>query len=82
MTMPLQRLKAGDCGRIVELRCADRDRLDRLGAFGLVPGSLIRLRQTWPALIIEIGETLLSLDSAVAADIVVTPGVGGAAGPY
>jgi Fe2+ transport system protein FeoA len=66
-------LKPGQCARIVELRCVDLGRLDRLGAFGLVPGSLVRLRQSRPALIIEIGETVLSMDHAVAADILVQP---------
>jgi Fe2+ transport system protein FeoA len=69
--MPLHGLQAGQLAQITELRCADLGRLDRLGAFGLVPGSLIRLRQTRPTLILEIGETVLSVDHDVADDILV-----------
>jgi Fe2+ transport system protein FeoA len=72
--MRLPALKPGQSAKIVELRCADLSRLDRLGAFGLVPGSQIRLRQVHPALIIEIDETLLTMDNAVAGDIVVQLG--------
>ncbi len=72
--MRLPALKPGQWAKIVELRCADLNRLDRLGAFGLVPGSRIRLRQAHPALIIEIDETVLTMDNAVAGDIVVQVG--------
>ena len=71
--MPLYDLVPGQWAHITELRCADLGRLDRLGAYGLVPGSLIQLKPSRPALILEIGETVLSLDRAVAHDILVEP---------
>jgi Fe2+ transport system protein FeoA len=71
--MLLHALRPGQWAHITALRCADPGRLNRLSAYGLVPGSLIRLRQARPALIIEIDETVLSMDSAVAADIEVQP---------
>jgi Fe2+ transport system protein FeoA len=71
--MPLYDLVPGQWAHITALRCTDLGRLDRLGGYGLVPGSLIRLRQTRPALILEIGETVLSMDHDVAHDILVQP---------
>jgi Fe2+ transport system protein FeoA len=68
-TMPLDTLEPGRGARVTALRCADPARLDRLGAYGLVPGSLIRLRQARPAYILEIGETVLSVDREVAREI-------------
>jgi Fe2+ transport system protein FeoA len=69
--MSLVELRAGQWAQVTELRCRDLNRLDRLGAYGLVPGSRIRLVQTHPAFIFEIGETLLSVDRAVAREILV-----------
>jgi Fe2+ transport system protein FeoA len=67
----LDALRPGQWATITTLRCAEAARLDRLGGYGLVPGSLIRLRQVHPAFILEIGETVLSLDREVARDIAV-----------
>lgn len=74
MTMPdetrtLDTLRPGQWAHVAALRCADLGRLDRLGAFGLVPGSLICLQQARPALVVAIGETMLALDGEVARDI-------------
>jgi Fe2+ transport system protein FeoA len=78
---PLYALDAGECALIMALRCADPARLDRLAAFGLVPGSFIRLRQTRPAFILEIGATTLSVDRDVARDIWVQPALEAPAPP-
>jgi DtxR family Mn-dependent transcriptional regulator len=47
-------------------------RLDRLAAFGLGPGSILRLRQKKPAFVIELGETEIATDEAVAREIFVS----------
>lgn len=67
--MSLDTLEPGRSARVAALRCADPARLDRLSAYGLVPGSLIRLRQSRPAFILEVGETVLSVDREVAREI-------------
>ena len=69
--MLLYALEPGQWAHIIELRSTDLRRLDRLGAYGLVPGSLIRPKQRRPTLILEIGETVLSVDHQVAHDILV-----------
>jgi Fe2+ transport system protein FeoA len=52
---------------------AERDRLSKLAAFGIVEGCEIKVRQTRPALILEVGETTLALDAEVARTVWVAP---------
>jgi Fe2+ transport system protein FeoA len=56
---------------VVALRSADPARLDRLGAFGVVPGSVVSLAQHVPTLILRIDETEVAIDGAVAGEILV-----------
>ena len=46
-------------------------RLVRLASLGVVPGARVHLQQTWPAVVIRIGETTLALESEVASEIFV-----------
>jgi DtxR family Mn-dependent transcriptional regulator len=57
--------------RIVFVAPRFHDRMDRLAAFGVVPGSEIRLRQKAPSYVIEVGETTIALDSEIAGEIYV-----------
>ena len=74
MIVPLHRLKPGQVAQVVELRSADPARLDRLGAFGLAPGSRVCMEQVRPALIFRIDETEISVDRDVASEIMVETG--------
>ncbi len=74
MVIPLHGLKPGEVAHIVELRSNDPARLDRLCALGLVPGSRIVLQQVAPALVFRVGETEVSIDLAVADEILVRTG--------
>jgi Fe2+ transport system protein FeoA len=71
--VPLHTLKPGQEAQVVALRSADAARLDRLGAFGLVPGSTLRLEQLYPTLIIRVGETEVAFDAEVGREIWVSP---------
>ncbi|HLB45880.1 MAG TPA: FeoA family protein [Anaerolineales bacterium] len=73
MNVTLDRLRAGQSAEVVELRSADPARLERLGAYGLVPGSTVRVLQLRPAIIFRVGETEISMDRDVACEIVVRP---------
>lgn len=44
-------------------------RAQQLAALGLVPGVEVRLRQRRPAVVLEVGETTLALDAALAREI-------------
>lgn len=71
MIVPLHHLKPGQSACVVEIKSTDPARLDRLSAFGLVPGSWVRVEQVRPALIFRMDGTEISVDEAVAAGIVV-----------
>ncbi len=73
MTISLQALQPGDIAQITAINTQNASRLHKLSALGLVPGSLIKLQQRTPAYILHVGETQLSLDDAVAREIMVQP---------
>jgi len=68
---PLSEMDVGDLCEVVHIRPKHHARLDRLGAYGLVPKSVIRLHQKTPSFVIQIDETDLALDRDVAGDIYV-----------
>lgn len=68
---PLSAMEVGDLCEVVHIRPKHHARLDRLGAYGLVPKSVIRLHQKVPSFVIQIDETDLALDRDVAGDIYV-----------
>lgn len=69
--VPLHHLKRGQTAHVVELISRNPARLDRLSAFGLMPGSVVTMEQTSPVLIFRIGETEVSIDREVAGEILV-----------
>jgi len=73
MSIPLPQLRSGQSACVIEVRSSDPARLDRLGAYGLVPGSLVRLTQRRPTFILRLGETEVAIDDAVAGQIMVEP---------
>ena len=73
MKISLDTLKPGDVAQVTAIDTQNPARLDKLAALGLVPGSLIRLQQRRPAFVVRVGETQLSLDDAVAREIIVQP---------
>jgi DtxR family Mn-dependent transcriptional regulator len=58
-------------GRIVFIAPKFHDRMDRLAALGVIPGSEIRLRQRSPSFVIDVGETTIALDPEIAREIYV-----------
>ena len=69
----LRRSTLGTIGRIVFIAPKFHDRMDRLAALGVIPGSLLRLRQRSPSYVIEVGETTIALDPEIASEIYVKP---------
>jgi DtxR family Mn-dependent transcriptional regulator len=61
----------GETGRIVFIAPKFHDRMDRLAALGVVPGSEVRLHQRSPAFVLEIGETTVAIDPEIAGEIFV-----------
>ncbi len=68
---PLSEMQVGALCEVVHIRPKHHARLDRLGAYGLVPRSVIRLHQKRPSFVVQIDETDLAIDVDVAKDIYV-----------
>ncbi len=79
--VPLHHVRPGQRAEVVELRSDSHARLARLGALGLMPGSWLVVLQVKPAVVLRVGETELSLDHAVAGEILVRPEPGGRRAP-
>jgi len=69
IVMQLKELEVGTNGKIVFIVPSEDSRLDRLASLGIIPGSIVRLKQKTPSFIIEIDETTLALDSVIAEEI-------------
>ncbi len=63
----------GAKGRIVFIAPKFHDRMDRLAALGVTPGSTLRLHQRSPSFVIEVGETTIALDPEIANEVFVKP---------
>lgn len=71
VVMPLTDLKSGDKAKVSYIVTKHHERLDKLSSMGLLPGVQIRLHQRQPTYIIQMGETQIALDTAIARDIYV-----------
>lgn len=78
---PLTSIKVGETCEVVLIRPRNHARLHRLTTYGVVPGVALRMHQTRPAYVIQVGETDLALDRDVAADIFVRRLNGEGCGP-
>jgi len=68
---PLTGLPPGVEGRIAFIAPSASKRLDRLVSFGVVPGTVVLLRQKQPSFVIEVGGTSLALEEDLAREIYV-----------
>lgn len=71
LVTPLNELQPGEEGRIVFIAPKNHTRLDRLSTMGIIPGSIVRLRQKRPSYVLEIGETTLAIDGEIVKEIYV-----------
>ena len=69
----LRSFPLGAKGRIVFIAPKFHDRMDRLAALGVTPGSTLRLHQRSPSFVIEVGETTIALDPEIANEVFVKP---------
>jgi DtxR family Mn-dependent transcriptional regulator len=68
---PLTRLALGEEATVAFLHTKRHAYLQRLSALGVAPGARVRLRQTQPALVVQVGETELALDVQAGQEIFV-----------
>jgi DtxR family transcriptional regulator, Mn-dependent transcriptional regulator len=71
VVMPLTDLRSGDTAKISYIVTKYHQRLDKLSSMGVLPGVQIRLHQIQPTYIIQMDETQIAIDSAIARDIYV-----------
>lgn len=71
LVMQLKEMEVGSKGRIVFIRPSESSRLERLASMSIVPGSIIRLKQKRPSIVLEIDETTLAVDKLIAEEIYV-----------
>jgi Fe2+ transport system protein FeoA len=64
----LSRLHPGESATVVSV---DTEKQERLSVFGLIPGAHLTLHQRQPAYVLRIGFTELSIESAIADEILV-----------
>jgi DtxR family Mn-dependent transcriptional regulator len=71
LVTPLTTFQLGRPARIVFIAPKFHDRMDRLAALGVIPGSELSLHQRSPSYVIEVGETTIALDPELASEIYV-----------
>jgi len=71
VVLPLNKLKAGQTGRIAYVSTKHHSRLDRLTNLGITPGEKVRVHQTLPAFVLQIRETDIAVDTDVLKDVYV-----------
>lgn len=64
-------LRAGESGIIVRIASTAAERLVKLSSLGVMAGVRVTLVQRSPAVVLQIAETSIALDSEVADDILV-----------
>jgi DtxR family Mn-dependent transcriptional regulator len=73
LVSPLSEGVIGTEYRIVFLASRSHRRLDRLAAFGVIPGARVHLHQRQPTFVIQVGGTDIALEAETAADVFVVP---------
>lgn len=65
------KLGAGSKANVVGVLPVDGRQLRKLTAFGILPGAEIKIVQTYPAYVLNIGYTQIALDYEIAKNIIV-----------
>jgi DtxR family Mn-dependent transcriptional regulator len=71
LVTPLTQLRPGAVAKIVFIHQRRKSTLDRLSAFHVVPGTIIKLHQKHPSYVIQVDQTEIALDSETANEIYV-----------
>lgn len=71
LVTPLSNMQAGDEGKVVYIATNFHNRMDRISGIGIIPGKKVRVHQTMPSFVIQIGESQIALDDNIANNIFV-----------
>jgi DtxR family Mn-dependent transcriptional regulator len=67
--LSLDELRSGQSGKILYVETKNHARLDKLTTFGMLPGTIVKMHQRQPSLVVIVGETHLALDREIAQNI-------------
>jgi DtxR family transcriptional regulator, Mn-dependent transcriptional regulator len=71
LIQPLTNLELGREGKVVFISTRVKGRLEPLSALGIIPGTIVQLKQRRPSYVIQIGETSVALDEQIVREIYV-----------
>ena len=71
--LAISHLKPGQRGRVVRLQTTEGKHIHKLTAFGLFPGVVVELEQTYPAFVLRFDRSRLAVDREIAGIILVNP---------
>jgi DtxR family Mn-dependent transcriptional regulator len=69
--VPLTKLKANEKGKISYIMSDAQTQLHKLMSFGIVPGAVIKVHQTFPSYVIQSGEIQIALEDEIAENILI-----------
>ena len=67
----LSKLKQGQSGTVAELDTSDKNILKKLMVMGVMPGMPLKVIQTFPSYVFEVGYTQVAVDKDIASAILV-----------
>jgi DtxR family Mn-dependent transcriptional regulator len=68
---PLSELSPGQYGKIAYIHTRDDSKLQKMMAIGVIPGMKIRLLQSFPSFLFELGNSQFAVDESIAKEIFV-----------
>jgi len=68
---PLSELAPGQCGKIAYIHTKDDSKLQKMMAIGVIPGMKVRLLQSFPSFLFELGNSQFAVDESIAKEIFV-----------
>ncbi|MEI6425235.1 MAG: FeoA domain-containing protein, partial [Lentisphaerota bacterium] len=68
---PLSEFSPGQCGKIAYIHTRDDSKLQKMMAIGVIPGMQIKLLQSFPSFLFELGNSQFAVDESIAKEIFV-----------
>jgi DtxR family transcriptional regulator, Mn-dependent transcriptional regulator len=68
---PLSELSPGQSGKIAYVHTGDDSKLQKMMAIGVIPGMKIKLLQSFPSFLFELGNSQFAVDASIAREIFV-----------
>lgn len=69
IVVSLDKLAAGEQGKVAYILTREHPQLHRLMQFGIVPGTIVRVHQTYPSLVLQVEQTQLAMETEIATKI-------------